>query len=243
MLDQQPAVAQRGPVGLGLVLDRGQVEARSAGVRSEADTGVRLASGRDRLSPSRPADLDALPRRGPGLAGRALRRALPRPRVPGRSRLGLAGPHARVEQPAGRRRMGRHRLAGRARRPRPRAGPPGGAGRGARSGRRARHAQPDRPGQHRAVDHGLRHRRADRTASSRRCCGATRSGARASASPTPAATWPRSPPAAGATATTGSSAARRSGTPTASWPTGASCWCAPIPARRSTAASRASWST
>ncbi len=65
-------------------------------------------------------------------------------------------------------------------------------------------AQPDRPGQHRPVDHGLRHRRAEGPPPAARCCGATRSGARASASPTPAATWPRSPPAAVATATTGS---------------------------------------
>ena len=67
------------------------------------------------------------------------------------------------------------------------------------------------------------------------------SGARASASPTPAPTWRRCrrPPAA--TATAGGSAARRSGPPTPRWPSGASCSPARRGARRSSRASPSSW--
>ena len=68
-----------------------------------------------------------------------------------------------------------------------------------------------------------------RRSTSRRSPRARSSGARASASPTPAPTWRRCrrPPAA--TATAGASRARRSGRRTRPWRSGASCW----PARRS----------
>ena len=53
---------------------------------------------------------------------------------------------------------------------------------------RAGHAEPARPVEHRAGDHPARHRRAEASASSPACCAATTSGARASPSPTRAAT-------------------------------------------------------
>ena len=73
-----------------------------------------------------------VPGRGARLARRALHRAVPRPRVPGRPGRGLARADARVEPPDGRRGLGRHRLARRVRRPGARPRPPGRAGRGAR---------------------------------------------------------------------------------------------------------------
>ena len=65
-------------------------------------------------------------------------------------------------------------------------------------------------------------------------CGATRCGARASPSPRPAPTWPRSAPGRSATATTTSSPARRSGPRTPRSPTTARCSSAPTPTRPST---------
>ena len=62
-------------------------------------------------------------------------------------------------------------------------------------------------------------------------------GARASASPTPARTWPGCRPRPCSTVTSGSSTARRSGPPRASSPTTSSCCAAPIPRRPSTPAS------
>ena len=64
-----------------------------------------------------------------------------------------------------------------------------------------------------------------RPSSSARTCRRSRaarsSGARGSASPTPAPTWPRCAPRPTATATAGASPARRSGPPTPPWPQ----WC------------------
>ena len=85
-----------------------------------------------------------------------------------------------------------------------------------------------------------RHRGAAASATCRRSSPPTRSGVRATPSRAPAPIWPRSRRAPSSSATSSSSTARRSGPRTRSTPTGCSAWCAPIPRRRSTAASRTS---
>ena len=82
------------------------------------------------------------------------------------------------------------------------------------------------------------HRRAEGRRTSRRSCAATRCGARASPSRAPVPTSRRCARAPSATATTTCSTARRSGARSVRSPTSASSSCAPIPTRRSTAASR-----
>ena len=154
----------------------------------------------------------------------------------------LAGPprlRHPLAAPAVRRRLRRGRLAGRGRRPR--LLPGGGAHlqRGARTGPRPlRRGQLRRPPPRRARPSSPRARPSSVSATCPRSCRGTRSGARASPSPTPAATWPPCAPGPCGTVTTTSSPGRRSGPPTPRWPTTASCWCAPAPRTAATAASR-----
>ena len=142
-----------------------------------------------------------LPRPGTGLAGG--QRPAPRPgRHGGRCpRPGHDCRPAGVPGQAVRRRVRRHHLAGRVRRPGPdqrRADrvQPGGAqlrAAGRRVRHRAGHAGPDHP--------GAAAPRSRRSATCRRCCAARRSGASCSPSPARAPTWPACRPARSATAT------------------------------------------
>ena len=109
------------------------------------------------------------------------------------------------------------------------------------------------PGSERGVHHRARDDRADvargrhatrnRSATSRSCCGARRSGRSSSASRARAPMSRRSRPPRRATATSGSSTARRSGRRARSTPTTARSSAARIPTRRSTRASPRSSST
>ena len=89
----------------------------------------------------------------------------------------------------------------------------------------------------------LRHRRAEGSSSSRASRAPMTGGARSTPSRAPAPTSPRCRPAPSATATSTSSTARRSGPPAGTSPTGAGSPRAPTRTRRSTRASRCSWST
>ena len=103
--------------------------------------------------------------------------------------------------------------------------------------------QPRRPHHGRPGADRARHRGAEAAPPADASSPPTRSGARASPSPTPAPTWPRCARAPCSTATTSSSTARRCGPASRATPTGACCSCAPIPTRRSTRASRSCSST
>ena len=101
--------------------------------------------------------------------------------------------------------------------------------RGDGQGPHARHLQRQRPVADRAHDHPLGHRRAEEHRGSRTSSTPTTTGARGSASPRPAATWPTCARPPCATATTTCSTARRSGSPPPTSPSGACSSCAPTP--------------
>ena len=166
---------------------------------------------------------------------------------PTRPRLDV-GPHRTVPRVAARalrQRLGRHHLAEGVRRPgRHRPCEQAIFNRGeSRSSTSSTGVFTVGIGDGRADDHRARQPTSSRSATSTRCCAATRSGASCSASRAPAPTSPLSAPAPCATATSGSSTARRCGTRTRNTPTAASCSPAPIPTRPSTAASPTSSST
>ena len=174
--------------------------------------------------------------RAQGRAARLLHRARGRQRAPrhgarpARRDLPAGGP------PDGRRRLDGRRLAEGVRRPRARRDRAddlrqrGAARRRAPAGGHAADGRPDAD--------PLRHREAEgpvpRSGSWRATC-TSRS---ATASPTPAPTWPRCAPPPGATATTTSSTARRCGPPAATRPTTSGSPCAPTRTPPSTRASR-----
>ena len=117
------------------------------------------------------------PRPGrPRRRARPVRRALGLGAAPGRPRLDLRG------------------LAERARRARPHPAPAGHLVRGVRPGPGARPARPHRRGPGRAHRHPLRRRTPSRHGSCPASWPAPSCGARATPSPTPAATWPTSRP-------------------------------------------------
>ena len=155
-------------------------------------------------------------------AARRGRTAAPR-RLAGPARLRPA-----LAAPPVRRGLRRRRLAGRGRRAGLLAGGAADLQGGVRTGRRAlRRGRTSSASCTPARPSSPRGRRRRRSATCPPSCAARRCGARASASPTPGATWPRCAPGPSATATTTWSPARRSGRRTPRWPTSASCWCAP----------------
>ena len=194
-----------------------------------------LAAPRDRR---RPMDFGDSPDGGrvPAAAARVAARQQPRPAgvVDRRRLLGRPG---RVAPGALRRRLLRHVVADRDRRPGPAERLRGDRRR--RAGRRRR-AAPTEPRLPRAGHPRARQRRHPAAGSCPASSTGATAGARASASPTPAPTSRRCAPAPTATATTTSSPGTRSGPATPTTPTGACCSPAPTTTCPSTRASRRS---
>ena len=139
-----------------------------------------------------------------------------------------------------RRRLGRHHLAGRVRRPRRHRLAAADLRRGAVALRRRASACSRSASAWSARRSSPRHRRAAGALPRPDAAAATRSGASCSPSPAPAPTSPACARAPSATATSGSSTARRCGRRARTTATGACCSPAPIPTCRSTRASPAS---
>ena len=136
-------------------------------------------------------------------------------------------------------------LAGRVRRRRAVGARAGDPRRGVRQGRRA-HRRAERRVRHpdaRQHPAAVRHRRTEGALPAADPVRARTPGARGTASPTPAPTWPTSACGPSSTATSGCSTVRRSGPRPVISPTTSSRSPAPTPTRRSTRASRSCWST